>query len=120
MSKLDADLLIILSDVDGLYNGDPRLQKDVQVIPIITEITKEIEALGFEASKKGRGGMKTKLEAAKIAANSGGIAIIANGRKPDVIKKIFSKEEIGTVFLPNEHLSGKKRWIAYATNISGQ
>jgi len=62
MSKLDADLLVILSDIDGLYNDDPRVNKSAKVIPFVEEITKEIESLGFEASKNGRGGMKTKLE----------------------------------------------------------
>jgi len=64
--------------------------------------------------------MKTKLEAAKVAVHSGGMAIIANGKTPDIIKKIFSGEEIGTVFLPSEYLSSKKRWIAYASTIFGK
>jgi glutamate 5-kinase len=120
MSKLDADLLIIMSDINGLYDGDPRENKNVKVIPLIKELTPEIEQLGFEASKMGRGGMKTKLEAAKVAIHSGGMAIIANGKKEDTLRKIFNGEEIGTVFLPVEHLSSKKRWIAYATTIFGK
>jgi len=119
MSKLCANLLIMLSDVDGLYNDDPRVNENAKLIPVVEEFTPEIEALGFEASEKGRGGMKTKIEAAKIAVHSGGIAIIANGKKPDIIKRIFNGEEVGTAFLPIEHLSSKKRWIAYATNVSG-
>jgi len=120
MSKLDADLLIIMSDVDGLYDDDPRVNKKAKVISVIKEITPEIENLGFEASKMGRGGMKTKLEAAKVAVRSGGMAIIANGKKPDTITKLFNNENIGTVFLPVENLSSKKRWIAYATTIFGK
>jgi glutamate 5-kinase len=119
VSKLDADLLIMLSDVDGLYDDDPRVNKEAKIIPMVQEFTTDIESLGFEASKKGRGGMKTKLEAAKIVVHSGGMAIIANGKRPDVIKQIFKGEEVGTIFLPVEHLSSKKRWIAYATNIVG-
>lgn len=119
MSKLDADLLVILSDVQGLYDGDPRTNENVKVIPIIEEVTPEIEALGFEASKRGRGGMKTKLEAVKLASRSGGCALIANGKQPNIINRIFSGEELGTIFLPTEHLSSKKRWIGYATNITG-
>lgn len=119
MSKLDCDLLVILSDIDGLYDDDPRINKNAKIIPIVSEFTKEIESLGFEASKKGRGGMKTKLEAAKITVHSGGIAIIGNGKTNDIIKKIFNGDEIGTVFLPVEQLSSKKRWIAYATNVNG-
>lgn len=119
MSKLDADVLIILSDVDGLYDADPRTSKNAKVIHLVKEITPNIEALGFEASNKGRGGMKTKLEAAKVATHSGGYAVIINGKKEKSIEKLFAGEEIGTVFLPFEHLSCKKRWIAYATNTTG-
>lgn len=120
MSKLNADFLVILSDIDGLYDSDPRKNKNAKIIPIVSEFTPEIEALGFESSKKGRGGMKTKLEAAKIAVHSGGIAIIANGKKSGIIEQIFNGDEVGTVFLPIGNLSGKKRWIAYSTNISGK
>lgn len=119
MSKLDADLLIILSDVDGLYDGNPKIDNNVKIIPLVEEITDEIEALGFEASKRGRGGMKTKLEAAKLAVRSGGFAMIANGKQPEIISRIFKGEELGTIFMPVEHLSSKKRWIGYATNING-
>ncbi len=119
MSGLDADILVILSDIDGLYDDDPRINKNAKLIPIVPEITPEIEALGFDASKGGRGGMKTKIEAAKVATHSGGIAIIANGSTNGIIKKIFSKESIGTIFLPNENLNEKRRWIAYATNLVG-
>lgn len=119
MSKLDADLLIIMSDIDGLFDGNPRENNTVKVIPIIKELSPDILKLGFEASKQGRGGMKTKLEAAKIAVHSGGMAIIANGKKEDTLYKIFKGDEIGTVFLPVEHLSSRKRWIAYATTIFG-
>ncbi|EKE02774.1 MAG: hypothetical protein ACD_20C00334G0003 [uncultured bacterium] len=119
MSKLGADLLVLLSDIDGLYDDDPRINKKAKIIPVVQEFTPEIEALGFEASKNGRGGMKTKLEAAKIAVHSGGTAIIANGKCPDIIEKIFNNEEVGTIFLPIEHLSSRKRWIAYATNVTG-
>jgi len=117
-SKLDADLLVILSDIDGLYANDPRIHKDAEIINIITELTPEIEALGFEASKGGRGGMKTKLEAAKVVMHSGGMTLIANGKETGIINRIFKGENVGTLFLPVENLSGKKKWIAYATNIN--
>jgi len=117
-SKIDADLLVILSDIDGLYDNDPRIHKNAKIINIITKLTPEIEALGFEASKGGRGGMKTKLEAAKVVMHSGGMTLIANGKETGIINRIFNGEEVGTLFLPVEHLSGKKKWIAYATNIN--
>ena len=117
-SKLDADLLVILSDIDGLYDDDPRINENAKIISIIKELTPEIEALGFEASKGGRGGMKTKLEAAKVVMHSGGMTLIANGKEVGIINKIFKGEEVGTLFLPVENLSGRKKWIAYATNIN--
>lgn len=117
-SKLDADILVILSDVDGLYTGDPRKDKESKLLPLIEEITPEIEAYAHTASKGGRGGMKTKLEAAKIVMHSGSMVVVATGKDSEMIRKIFKGEEVGTLFLPVEHLSGKKKWIAYATNIA--
>lgn len=119
-SELGADLLVILSDIDGLYDDDPRVNKDAKLIPVVHEVTEEIEKLGFDASSKGRGGMKTKLEAAKVVTNSGGMAIVSNGKKSSAIRDIFTKNETGTVFLSTDNLSGKKRWIAYATNVIGK
>lgn len=121
MSKLNADLLVILSDVDGLYDSDPRDNPNAKIISTVEEITPEIESSCFQSnSDKGRGGMKTKLEAAKIANNSGGMAIIANGREPNVIRRIFNGDNIGTIFLPKNNLSSKKRWIAFASTIVGK
>jgi glutamate 5-kinase len=118
-SELDADLLIIMSDIDGLFDRDPRKDPDAKLIEVVEEVTPEIEALGFEASKKGRGGMKTKLEAAKVVSRSGNCMVITNGKKPNAIANVFTEDFLGTIFLPTDNLSGKKRWIAYATNITG-
>ena len=63
--------------------------------------------------------MKTKLEAAKVVTTAGGCLLIANGKESHIISKIFSQENVGTIFLPSETLSGKKHWIAYATNVMG-
>src|SRR5438046_4587487 len=79
MSKLEATLLILLSDVDGLFTDDPRENPKAELIPQVQEISADIEALAGRKSSRGRGGMATKLEAGKIAMNSGGLAIIANG-----------------------------------------
>ena len=84
-SELDADLLIILSDIDGLFDQDPRKNLKAKLITKVKEITPEIEALGFEASKKGRGGMKTKLEAAKVISRSGNYMIITNGKSASLL-----------------------------------
>ncbi len=119
-SKLDADLLVILSDIDGLYTDNPKDNKDAEFISEVKEVTSEIEKLGSSASKGGRGGMKTKLQAAKVVTRSGGYVLIANGKTPQILRKLFMGEAKRTLFLPTEKLQGKKRWIGFATNISGQ
>ena len=120
-SELDADLLVILSDIDGLFVSNPKTHPDAKIIPVVKKVTNDILDFGEEASCGGRGGMKTKLEAARLVTRSGGVVLIANGKVPSVISQIFSSKEIGTIFLPNdEMLSGKKRWIGYATNILGK
>lgn len=119
-SKLDADLLVILSDINGLYDDNPKDNPNAKLISEVKEVTEEIESYAHSASKGGRGGMKTKLEAAKVVTHSGGNVIITNGKMPQVIRKLFSGEKMGTVFYPVEQLSQKRRWIAYATNITGR
>lgn len=120
-SELDADLLIILSDIDGLFNANPKTNPDAQIIPLIEEVTEEILGFGQDASDGGRGGMKTKLEAAMVVTRSGGKVLIANGKIPNIIDEVFNEKQVGTMFLPHpEMLSGKKRWIGFATNILGK
>ena len=113
-SKIEADLLILLSDIDGLYDKNPKLHADAKLIPLIEEVTPEIEAYGGDpTSSKGVGGMRTKIIAAKIAEKSGCHMIIANSSIDSVISKLVAGEEIGTLFYANgEHVSGNKnRWI---------
>ena len=120
-SELDADLLVILSDIEGLYDENPKVNPNAKIIRKVEEVTDAVLALGTDASSGGRGGMRTKLEAARMVTRFGGKVLIANGKIPYVIKKIFDEEELGTMFLPqNEGLSDKKRWIGYATNIIGK
>ncbi len=120
-SELDADLLVILSDIEGLYDENPKVNPNAKIIRKVDEVTDAVLALGTDASSGGRGGMRTKLEAARMVTRFGGKVLIANGKIPYVIKKIFEEEELGTMFLPqNEGLSDKKRWIGYATNIIGK
>lgn len=120
-SELDADLLIILSDIEGLYDANPKENPDAKLIKEVPEVTDEILSLAQGVSSGGRGGMSTKLEAARLVTRFGGKVLIANGKIPYVIKKIFDGEELGTMFLPQgEFLSDKKRWIGYATNIIGK
>lgn len=119
-SKLDADLLVILSDINGLYDKNPKEYEDAKLIKEVKTITPEIEALASGATSGGRGGMITKLQGAHVMTNSGGYALIINGLKKDIIKDTFSyKNDVYTIFSPTKNLSGKKRWIAFATNIKG-
>ncbi|HEY9231001.1 MAG TPA: glutamate 5-kinase, partial [Blastocatellia bacterium] len=118
-SKTESDLLVILTDVDGLYTAEPS-SKDARLIPLVTEITPEIEALGrgpAAGSKVGRGGIRTKIEAARIATRSGCATVIAGGKLPQIITRIFAGEALGTLFLPQSGLPGKRRWIAFATTV---
>lgn len=120
-SELDADLLVILSDIDGLFDANPKTNPNAKIIPVVEKVTSEILAFGEDASAGGRGGMKTKLEAARLVTRSGGTVLVVNGKKPNIINQVFSGKNIGTIFLPNDELlSGKKRWIGYATNILGK
>lgn len=117
-SKIDADLLVILTDVEGFYTADPRSDQGADLISVVDNITPEIEALASgEKSKVGRGGMRTKLAAARVATQSGCATIIAGGKIPNVIEKIFAGEELGTIFLPQAMRSGKEKWIAFATTV---
>jgi glutamate 5-kinase len=121
MSKLEAQLLILLSDVDGLLTDNPRENPKAELISEVHEITPEIEGLAGRKSFRGRGGMATKLQAARIAMNSGGMAVIANGLKPGVVRRTFAGELEGTLFMGrSEALSGKRRWIAFASSIAGR
>lgn len=120
-SKVEADVLVILTDVDGLFTGDPRQSSEAKLIPEVDEITEEIEHLAAGSSTKvGRGGMRTKLSAAKIATQSGCATIIVGGKQPEVLTRVFAGEELGTLFKPRPGLTGKKRWIAFATTVRAE
>ena len=111
-SKIDADLLIMLSDIDALYDKNPRKFAGARPIHTVFEITANIiRSAGDRGSEHGTGGMKTKIEAAKIASNAGFRIVLADGRLKNVIGRIIAGEEIGTVFMPKRKLSNRSRWI---------
>lgn len=117
-----AQLLLILTDIDGFYDADPRLVPDANLIPLVENITPELEAMARKSSTRiGTGGMETKLEAARKASLSGFPTIIANGMEENIIKRILIKgEERGTLFLPGEiKLKGKKTWMAHHLRPKG-
>ena len=110
---VDADLLIMLGRVDGLYTADPNLDPAARPIPIVTAFTDEIEALGGpSADGRGRGGMTTKLEAAKLATASGVDSVVASGRQPDVIQRLVRGENLGTFFPTGAtRMESRKRYL---------
>ena len=121
-SKIEAELLVILTDVEGLYTADPTSSSDAELISLVEEITPEIEELARASaqatvSRKGRGGIRTKLEAARVAVHSGCAAIIAGGKTAGILGRIFKGEELGTLFMPQPGLPVKRRWIAFATSV---
>lgn len=131
MSKLEADALVLLTDVDGvlLRKSGPNRQASKEaatvaetaaVIPFVEEITPELRALASGPSAGGRGGMLSKIAAAQIAMRAGGIAVIASGKRPDTLDRIFAGEQVGTVFFSASRMHGKRRWIAYAANVRGR
>jgi glutamate 5-kinase len=121
MSHIDADVLVLLTDVDGLMPLGPSGPKAAStVIPLVAEISPELKSLALGPSEGGRGGMLTKLDAAEIAMQAGGVAVIANGKRPDTLKRIFQGEAAGTVFLSKTRMAGKRRWIAYAAGVRGR
>ena len=125
MSGLEADALVVLTNVDGLFRRSPsggRKSDDVppQLIPIVNQITPELRQLAMGPSATGRGGMLTKLDAAQIAMHCGGTAVIANGSTPEVLERIFAGEPVGTAFLPTQRMRGKRRWIAFAAEVQGR
>jgi len=98
-----ADLLIILSDVDGLYDGNPQTDENAKLISVVKEITEDIESVaGGAGSLVGTGGMATKIAAAKIAVNSGIDMVIVNGKNPELIYDILEGKQQGTLFLGKE------------------
>lgn len=118
---VDADILIILSDVDGLYTANPATDKKARLIPEVREITPDIEKLaGGAGSAAGTGGMRTKIEAAKIATRSGVTMVVASGEEDGVIRTVLDGEAVGTLFpAREEHLKARKSWLAFGRNIAG-
>ena len=98
-TSVQAELLVLLTDIDGLYTADPRKDKNAMLIPLVTDVTPEIEALaGGKGSALGTGGMATKLHAAKLATAAGTDMVIANGAKPELLYDIAAGAPVGTCF----------------------
>ncbi|CUH97463.1 Glutamate 5-kinase [Propionispora sp. 2/2-37] len=120
-SIVDADILIILSDIEGVFTDNPQKNPNAQLIQEITDITPQIEALSDEpGTLRGTGGMYTKIQAGKIATNSGVTMIIASGARDGVLREILSGAKVGTIFISKENrLQIRKRWLAFGARIYG-
>ncbi|KAB2941906.1 MAG: glutamate 5-kinase [Candidatus Methanoperedens nitroreducens] len=112
-SKVEAELLVLLSDIDGLYDKNPKKNENARLINTVEKITPEIESYGGSpTSTKGVGGMRTKIEAAKITSMAGCHMVIANSAIDDVVIKVISGNNIGTLFLARDGKSrNRTRWI---------
>ena len=118
-SAIGADLVIILSDVEGLYTTDPS-KPNAKIIRTVENVTAELKNALNGKSKVGRGGIQSKVRAAEIATTCGIPVVIANSRRENVIVDILSGKEVGTYFKPQTRMPAIKRWIAYGAAVKGQ
>jgi glutamate 5-kinase len=120
-SLIDADLLLILSDIDGLYTANPKTDPNAKLVSCVEEITAAVEeSSGGAGSSRGTGGMRTKIQAAKISTSSGIPLVIANSREPHALSRLLSGEELGTLFLAKENPHHfKKRWLSFGAVVEG-
>jgi glutamate 5-kinase len=121
-SLVNADLLIILSDIDGLYDRDPRLSKNAKLIPMVRQVTAEMEKKASGTlSPISIGGMVTKLQAARKAALFGVPMILANGMVEGILERIFQADDVGTLFTSEVNkLNSRKHWIAFTLEPQGR
>ena len=118
----EADILVILTDIEGMYDKDPRIYSDAKLLSFIDRINKDIEdAAGGIGSTYGIGGMQSKVKAAKICSFSGINTIIASSKRKNVLNKIISGENIGTFFVPQveKKVKSVKKWIAFGKRTRG-
>ena len=113
-SRTDADLLVILSDVAGLYNADPTSNPDAKLVPVVWNIDDVRHMAGDSVSGVGTGGMKTKLSAAKVCHDAACSMIIALSKEDQVIYRACTGEDVGTIFIADSGISKKRRWIKSA------
>ncbi len=118
-NAIGADLVIILSDVEGLYTSDP-VNPDATIIRTVNNVTTELKSALGGKSKMGRGGIQSKVRAAEIATSCGIPLVIANGRRENVILDVLGGKEVGTYFKAQRKMPAIKRWIAYGAAVKGQ
>jgi glutamate 5-kinase len=118
MSGMEADALVLLTNVDGLLRT--KAGGTMQLESFVERVTPEIRVAASGPSQSGRGGMRSKIAAAEIAMNCGGVALIANGAKANTLASAFAGERIGTVFAPASRMRGKRRWLAFMAGVRGR
>ena len=118
-SAIGADMIIILSDVDGLYTADPQ-EPNAKLIKTVESITPELKNSLNGKSKLGRGGIQSKIKAAEIATSCGIPVVIANSRREGVLMDILAGKDVGTFFKPQNPMPAVERWIAYGAAVKGQ
>jgi len=118
-NAMRADLVIILSDVDGLFTKDPQ-DPTAELIKTVDCVTCELKESVNGKSRLGRGGIQSKVKAAEIATTCGIPVVIANSRRENVLADILAGKQVGTYFKPQPKLSAVKRWIAYGASVKGQ
>lgn len=118
---VDADMLLLLTDQEGLFTADPRTHSDAQLIEIGQASDASLDEMAGESGRLGRGGMRSKLKAARLAARSGASTIIANGRRPAVITEVASGAQLGTYLTADKApITARKQWLAGLQKESGQ
>ena len=110
---VEADMLVILTDQDGMYDSDPRRNPEASLLESVSVDNEKLEDMAAGSGALGRGGMITKIQAARLAARSGAATLVVGGRSEDVLKKISDGETVGTLFSPaNEPMAARKQWLA--------
>ena len=117
-----ADLLVLLTDVDGLFREPPRAgQRTPPLIDVVEKIDASVRAAAQGSNHAfGRGGMATKLEAARVAARGGAATVVCNGRTRDVLVRVAAGEALGTLFRAGNRLASRKHWLAFTTRTRGE
>jgi len=118
---IEADLFICLTDVDGLYTGNPHKDPEARPVYTVARVDKNVEAMaGYVVGALGTGGMQSKIQAARMVSARGGSSFIGSGREQNIVQKLFAGEPVGTFFLPQaEKMQSRKHWIAYVLRPKG-
>jgi len=118
---IEADLFICLTDVDGLYTGNPHKDSEAKPVYTVAKVDRKVEAMaGHVVGALGTGGMQSKIQAARMVSLRGGSSFIGSGRRQSILQQLFSSEPVGTFFLPQtEKLQSRKHWIAYVLRPKG-